>query len=171
MSRDMGSAFRGQCAIHGSPVDLLFHCSELHSQDCLRPKWEAGKPDLGVVENSFSKWIGKEQPFVVFENGTILVEDPTTKSGDYRCRTLLSSLINVLPSMKVEEHDDFFVIEHFGFAYSIVSKLEWDNTFEVVCAEIAGDEALNDAVTSLPELQIPTGRPEREIPCCLGIVS
>lgn len=164
MSRDMGTTFRGQCAVHGLQVDLFFHCDQLHSHDCLRPKWNAGKPNLADVEDAFSKCLSKEQPFVLFENGTILLEDPSTKSGDYRCRTLLSSFINVLPSMKVEEHDEVFVIEHFGFAYSVVSKREWVEIKEWVCAEIVKDLAFKSAEASAVQgLQIPTEHPEREI--------
>lgn len=164
MSRDMGTALYGQCAAHGSSVDLFFHCDQLCSQDWLRPKWDAGKPDLGKVEDAFSKRLSNKQPFVMFEYGTILIEDPDTKSGDYRCRTLLASLINVLPSMKLEEHDDVFVVEHFGFAYSVVPKHEWDTFKETVCSEIAKDSAFQQAVDSAAQrMQIPVDHPEREI--------
>tara|TARA_R110002167_G_scaffold338107_2_gene545686 strand:- start:2197 stop:3006 length:810 start_codon:yes stop_codon:yes gene_type:complete len=165
MFRDMmETAFKGQCSVHGAHVDLFFHCEQLYSQDHLRPRWEAVKPDLGNVEDLFAAWLKREQPFVIFENGTILIEDPSTKSGDYQCRTLLPSLINVLPSIKVEEHHEFFVIEHFGFVYSIVSKKEWSDIKEMVCAEIAADLVFQDAEASKEQwIQIPNNHPQKEI--------
>lgn len=160
MSREMDTP-RGQCGVHSVRVDPFFHCDQFCSQDALRPKWDPGQPDLIAVEGAFSQWLGTTSPFVVFQYGTILVEDPNTKSGDYRCRTLLPSLINVPPSISVKERDESYVVEHLGFVYGIVTKVEWARNGEEIRAAISAFSA--GIPTASPPIKLPSETHERDI--------
>lgn len=124
MSREMGCSLSGQCKKHCTQVEVCFLCDDFASQDRFRPLQDPGKPDLSYVKHEFMHQLVNDQAFVIFEYGSILIEDPHTKSGHHRCTTTLPSLINVLPSISISAHDDCYIAEHHGFVYSVVSKDE-----------------------------------------------
>jgi hypothetical protein len=164
MSREMGTALQGQCEFHGEFVDLFFQCEQYRSQDCLRPDWEIARPDLKSVAAHFAKWSGAETPFIVYQNGTILMDDPDSERWSRRGWITVPALINVLPAMRVEAHDEFYLIEHWGFVFSIVSHKEWAEHGARVCAEIAADRACEAAVREAGErIRIPEEHAERAV--------